>query len=101
MTLPSANITTPIRFMHTKNFLCWLLPSENRLMPSPDWTEVDAAVCQVLETALEEEDLRGRAQILQKDVSEASDLFMLWAVEGFMIAKGSFQSVPLTSRPQM
>ena len=70
-------------------------------MPSPDWTEVDAAVCQVLETALEEEDLRGRAQILQKDVSEASDLFMLWVVEGFMIAKGSFQSVPLTSRPQM
>ena len=58
--------------MHTKNFLRWLLPSENRLMPSRDWTEVDAAVCRVLETALEEEDLRGRAQILQKDVSEAS-----------------------------
>ena len=86
--------------MHTKHFLWWLLPSR-------DWTEVDAAVCQVLETALEEEDLRGRAQILQKDVSEASDLFVSfhvelpWAIEGFMIAKVDFQSVPLISRRQM
>ena len=39
--------------------------------PRAIFVEVDAAVCQVLEAALEEEDLRGRAQILQKDVSEA------------------------------
>ena len=32
---------------------------------------MDEAVCEVLEEALENEDLRGRAQILRRDVAEA------------------------------
>ena len=34
-------------------------------------SQVDEAVCKVLEEALENEDLRGRAQILRRDVAEA------------------------------
>eukprot|EP00435_Cladocopium_sp_Y103_P045553 s1765_g13.t1 len=40
--------------------------------PRAIFVEVDEAVCKVLDEALENEDLRGRAQILQKDVADVA-----------------------------
>jgi len=47
-------------------------------------SQVDEAVCEVLEEALENEDLRGRAQILRRDVAEAGATASLSSLRNFM-----------------